>query len=28
VMLLVAVAMNESFRKLAVNYAPRKKARA
>ena len=28
VMLLAAVAMNESFRKFAVNYAPRKKARA
>jgi hypothetical protein len=27
-MLLAAVAMNENFRKLAVNYAPRKKARA
>jgi len=28
VTLLAAVAMNESFRKFAVNYAPRKKARA
>jgi simple sugar transport system permease protein len=28
VTLLAAVAMNESFRKLAVNYSPRKKARA
>ena len=28
VMLLAAVAMNESFRKLALNYSPKKKARA